>query len=114
MLSGSFVVRLRNSDIQHVPAATVEIRDEHLGLLAAEGTLAALFLFSSPFRLGPSHLERLTFSGRHGQDQLPGRLCGPQNSRQQYRPARRVRTVALPPRLQVCEPRAQLRPEQQN
>jgi hypothetical protein len=35
-----------NSDIQHVRAATFEIRDEHLAVLAAEGTLAALFLFS--------------------------------------------------------------------
>jgi hypothetical protein len=46
MLNKTFLVRLRNNNIQHVRAATVEIRGEHLAFLTAEGALAALFLFS--------------------------------------------------------------------
>jgi hypothetical protein len=45
MPNKTFLVRLRSDTIHHVRAATVEIHDDHLVFLTAEGMLAALFLF---------------------------------------------------------------------
>ena len=46
MQNKSYLVRRRGEAIQHVRAATVEMRGEHLAFLTADGNLAAMFLFS--------------------------------------------------------------------
>jgi hypothetical protein len=55
------------------------------------------------------------FSGRRGQDRLPGMLCETQNSRQPCQREKKVRKIAMPPaQTPAFEPRAQLRQERQN